>query len=82
MALFYFDVLDGGLNLDDEGLEFPSAAEARREALRALPDIAKGLLDAEDEREVSITMRDAGGTLLFEATLTIEARWLGGYSPR
>lgn len=82
MSLYYFDLIDGGLNLDNEGLEFATAAEAQREALRSLPDMAKELLGTKEEHEVSITMRNERGVPVFEATLTIEARWLGGHSPQ
>lgn len=76
MPRYYFDVIDGGLIVDDEGLDLANLETARDKALRALPDIAKSLLFTENEREVSITMRNESGTPLFEATLTIKARWL------
>lgn len=76
MPRYFFDVIDGGLTVDDEGIGLPNMQAARAEALHALPDLAKNLLQTEDEREVSITVRDEGGRPIFEATLTIRARWL------
>jgi hypothetical protein len=76
MPRYFFDIIDGGLVMDDEGIELPDAHAARTEALNVLPDIAKNLLHAKDERGVSVTVRDEGGKPIFEATLTIEARWL------
>lgn len=76
MPRYFFDIIDGGFTIDDEGIELPDAQAARAEAIRSLPDIVKNLLHAKDEHEVSVTVRDEGGKPIFEATLTIEARWL------
>lgn len=75
MPRYYFDVLNGGLVIDDEGIEFSDPAQARAEALRSLPDLAKSFIESEDGRRVSITVRDAAGRSIYEATLTITARW-------
>ena len=76
MPRYYFDVLDGGLFVDEEGIEFPDRIGARAAALRALPDMANSLTDIEDGREVSVTMRDEAGRPILAATLSIDARWL------
>lgn len=76
MSRYYFDVLDGGLFIDDEGTEFPDLATARTETLRSLPEMAKHRADLEGAREVSITMRDEASRPVFQATLTIATRWL------
>lgn len=76
MPRYYFDVLDGGLFTDEEGVEFPDRATARAVALRSLPEMANDIVDIEDGREVTITMRDDAGRPILAATLTIDARWL------
>ena len=76
MPRYYFDVLDGGLFTDEEGVEFSDRAAACAEVLRSLPEMANDIVDIEDGREVSVTMRDEAGHPILAATLTIDARWL------
>ena len=42
MPCYFFDIHDGNARLDDLGAEFSSLAEVRKEAMRILPDIARG----------------------------------------
>lgn len=77
MARYFFDVMDGGICLDDVGVEFPDAQSACKEALHALPDLAKSFLPEKVSEEVVITMRDESGKALYRATLTIKTEWLG-----
>jgi hypothetical protein len=76
MGRYFFDVNDGNLITDDDGIEFADARCASQEALQSLPDIAKGLLPSTSSETVTVTMRDARGTALYRATLTIKSEWL------
>ena len=76
MPRYFFDVQDGGLVRDQDGIEFADAAQARTEALQALPDLAKDLRKVEDGRRISVIVRDAAGRSICEATLSIDTRWL------
>jgi hypothetical protein len=76
MARYFFDVSDGELARDDDGVEFADAHCASREALQSLPDMAKDLLPTTGSETITVTMRDEHGTLLYRATLTIEGEWL------
>lgn len=76
MPRYYFDVLDDGLFMDDEGIEFLDAPKVRTETLRTLPEMAKHRADLEGGPEVSITVRDEVGRPVLPPTLTIVARRL------
>lgn len=76
MARYFFDVDDGDLSRDDEGLDFVSVDAACDQALASLPDIAKGCVSERTKEEVSITVRDGGDRAVFRATLVIKAEWL------
>ena len=76
MARYFFDVSDGQLVTDDDGIEFADARCASREALRSLPDMAQSLLPTTGSETITVTIRDEHGTLLYRATLTIEGAWL------
>lgn len=76
MARYFFDVSDGELVVDDDGVEFADARCASREALQSLPDMAKGLLQTTGTKTISVIVRDEHGTALYRATLTIEGTWL------
>lgn len=76
MPRYYFDVVDSGLVRDDEGLELSDVETAREEAIRALPDLAKGVLPSAGHEEVRVTVRDRESHAICEASLTIRARWL------
>ena len=76
MPLFYFDISDGSLTIDDVGTEFPNAHSARDAAIRVLPDVARDEIGAGQHREVVVLMRNEAGQALFTAALTLTAKWL------
>ena len=76
MARYFFDIVDGGLSLDDEGVEFADVRTASREALQSLPDLAESHITDHQAGEVTVTLRDDRGTSLYRATLKIDTEWL------
>jgi hypothetical protein len=72
MPRFFFDTHDGDhLTADEEGLDLDGIEQAREEAVRALPDLARDLLPDGDRRSFAVTVRDESGTALLTATLTL-----------
>lgn len=76
MPRFYFDIVDGGLTIDDTGSEYPNAHAARAAAIAALPDVARDVIAEGKGREVVVLMRDDSDRALFTASLTLTAKWL------
>jgi hypothetical protein len=72
MPRYYFDTSDGAVLLRDfDGFELPDLEAARREALMALPGIARGRILGGGPGDVAATVRSETGTVLFKATLTL-----------
>ena len=76
MPRFFFDFSDGPMTIDDEGTEFANAHAARDAAVRTLPEIAIDKTDLQQNRMVSVLMRDDVGRYLFTASLNLSGRWL------
>ena len=82
MARFFFDIDDGHVqSRDGEGLELADAAEARKAGIAILPDIAREELPDGDRRVFICQVRDESGTVIFIATLSLVAEWVGHSSP-
>ena len=76
MTQYFFETFDGDVTHDDgEGLDLPSVEEARQEALKAMPDMAREKIPDGDFRIFRSTVRDEGGTVVYEATMTLTGRW-------
>ena len=59
MPRYYFDVHDGThLTPDDQGLELDSLEQAQKEAVKALPEVARDVLPNGSERTFTITVKD------------------------
>jgi hypothetical protein len=77
MPLYYFDIHDGvELTADDTGTECRDDLDARDEAIRALPQLARDGLS--DGRHVVfwIKVRDQTGANIFHASLEMRSGWL------
>ena len=73
---FYFDFDDGeDQAIDSVGLNYVSPLLARQAALCALPDFSRDLLP-DDDRIVTVTVRNESGAPIFAARLKLEARWI------
>jgi hypothetical protein len=76
MPHFYFDVDDGErLTRDEDGLVLADLAAACRQAVNALPDVAREVLPDGTEKVISTSVRDAAGTTLFRAQLVFSCEW-------
>jgi hypothetical protein len=72
MPRYYFDVDDGEtLTCDDEGLDLDDMEEARREAVRTLPEVAKDALPDGNERTFAVTVRDEARCPILRAQLKL-----------
>ena len=73
---YYFDTDDGDFRHDDEtGQEMPDAEAARRAALEVLPGMARDKLPYDDRHSFSVRVRDASGTVLYNAELNLVGEW-------
>ena len=76
MPRYFIDTTDGYLYAEDEeGSELPDLQAAGREAVAALPAIAKDLA-GRLTTEVTSIVRDEAGSVLFRATLKVSEEWL------
>jgi hypothetical protein len=71
MPRYFFDVLDGGLIRDEEGLELASIEAARMEVLRTLPAMAADVRARREARQLRIDVRDETGKYVLVGTLTV-----------
>jgi hypothetical protein len=72
MPRFYFDTHDGDRAVPDgEGLVLGGLEEAKEEAVRALPDLARDGLPDGDYREFVVDVRDEAGQRVLRAQLTL-----------
>jgi len=79
MPHFYFDVDDGERQTrDDDGLALDDFPAACREAVKALPDVARDVLPHGTEKVISTSVRDEAGTTLFRAVLVFRCEWPAG----
>ena len=77
MARFYFDYDDGeDQAVDQVGLNYVSPLLARQAAMSALPDFARDLPPAGDDRILTVTVRNEAGASILAARLKLEARWI------
>lgn len=76
MPHYFFDFLDeGGLALDEEGLELSDLCAARAEAARSLADMALDAIrspaSVNDRHTMAIEVRDASGPVI-QVTFSLE----------
>jgi hypothetical protein len=76
MPRFFFDVSDGQkVTRDQIGLDLSDIDSVRREAIDALPDIAREQLPDGDEAVFAVQARDESGIIVFKATLNFRIEW-------
>ena len=79
MPRFFLDLYDGDcFTRDPYGFELDGYEEARREAISALPDMARDVLPDGDRRDFTVDVRTAVGEVIYTATLSLAGRWLKG----
>lgn len=77
MALYYFDSRDeDDVIIDDVGLDLPDLHEVKRNASRALAELALDVLPGVDRRCLGIDVRDERSQPVLVTELTFEARVL------
>lgn len=75
MVRFFFDFSDDGRAMRDvDGHDCESADTARLEVLRALPEVLLHDPRDADEREVTCSVRDERGTVLYRASVTLKGQ--------
>lgn len=78
MPRYFFDIDDGEKRSSDRcGLELKDLEEARKQAIGILPDVAREELPDGDRRVFVCQARDEKGTVIFIATLSLVAEWIG-----
>lgn len=78
MPRYFFDIDDGENQFrDDDGMEMPHLEAAGAEAVRVLPDVAREVLPDGDRRAFVSVVRDETGDVVFRATLSLVAEWIG-----
>lgn len=72
MPRYFFDIHDGqSYQRDNEGTECAGYKEAREEAMRALPEIARFAIPGDgDNRAFTVMVCDESRAVVYTATLT------------
>jgi hypothetical protein len=72
MRLYYFDVHDGEtFSADDIGIECAGMDEVPKQAVKALPEMARDELPDGDIRDFAVDARDEAGRRVLKATLSL-----------
>jgi hypothetical protein len=72
MPRYYFDVDDGeNQNLDIDGIELLDENTARAEAISDLYALAREMLPKAGRRQIALSVRNEGGTVVLEETLSV-----------
>ena len=72
MPNYLFEVARNGQSLGDAWVDLGTLSEMRREALKALQDIAVDEMASSDiDETMTISVHDEGGNLVYSATLTV-----------
>ena len=70
MPRYFFDIHDGTFQLDEHGVECADFDAVRREAKRALPEIARELLPQDgDHHTLTCCVRDEHNETVYTGTL-------------
>ena len=77
MPRYYFDIKDGGSQVDEIGTVCSSDEDVHKTAMRALPDIAAEEIQADgDRRFFTVVVRDENLQAVYTATLSFAGIWL------
>jgi hypothetical protein len=72
--LRYFS--DENEDRDQDGLVLAGREQARTQAVKALPDMARDVLPDGEELTLAVAVREADGPVFFRASLTLKCEWL------
>lgn len=68
MPRYFFDTHDGVLHPDNEGTEHAHFASVRKEAMAALPEIARWVIPARgDNQAFTVLVRNESGAIVYTA---------------
>jgi hypothetical protein len=73
MPRYFFD--ENGTP-DQDGLDLFGREQARTQAVKALPDMARDVLPNGEALTLAVAVREADGPVFFRATLTLKCEWL------
>jgi hypothetical protein len=73
---YFFDIEDGGLQIDETGTDCAHLDAVRRAAMQILPEIARFETDGGDRHTFTVIARDADRRPVFTATLSLTGLWL------
>lgn len=77
MPRYFFSIFDGTSTHDMEGQELSDDAAVRREAMRALPEIARDAIPKDgDKQGYNVVVTDESGRSVYSATLSYAGFWL------
>jgi hypothetical protein len=72
MPRFYFDTYDGDrFLLDEAGVEFETLEEAKAEAQRSLPEMAREELPCSNHRTFVVSVRNEAGGVVVRMSLSL-----------
>lgn len=76
MPLYFFDTRDNDDFIEDDlGIDFPDLETVKREAARALAELARDVIPGSLKRKLAVEVRDEQGPVL-RAIMTFEAEIL------
>lgn len=79
MPRYFFDIHDGDLQRDGEGIECEDVEAARRKVIESLPDVAELITSSDgDNQAVTVKVRDERGSQVYAGTLTFVGSRLDG----
>lgn len=84
MARYYFDIHDGREFLPDSiGQDCVDGETIRREAMRALPEIARDAIPHHggDTQAFTVIVRDTDNAPVYSATLSFSGLWISRHEP-
>ncbi|RWD10638.1 MAG: hypothetical protein EOS75_05340 [Mesorhizobium sp.] len=78
MSNYLFEVVRNGHAVGDAWVDLDSLSEMRREALKALQDIAVDEMASSDlDESMTISVRDEAGRLVYSATISVSQSFSG-----
>jgi hypothetical protein len=77
MPLYFFDVYDGVMQLDEDGTEWPDLQAARLLAKQLLPNIAREELSQSTDAHIyAVVVSDADHRPVYTVSLTVIGLWI------
>ena len=77
MPRYFFETHDGDTtDPDAEGLNLAGDEAARLEALKVFSDMMRDTVPDGDHRTFYCVVRNAGGSVIYAATLTLDGAWV------